>query len=195
MMLHHIGESETAIKIQNAWLKTLEEGKHTADIYSADLTKEKLGTKEFAEAVIANLGKEPSVLKVQNQSEVKPITVPVVRFKASKKKELLGVDIFADAEMSPDALAEKLKAGSVGSPLELVMITNRGVKVWPNGFEETFCTNHWRCRFMTTDESVIQGDQIIELMTLLNKGGIDIIKSENLYQFDGVKSFSLGQGQ
>jgi len=195
MMLHHIGESETATKIQNAWLKTLEEGKHTADIYSADLTTEKLGTKEFAEAVIANLGNEPSVLKVQNQADVKPVNVPVVRFKASKKKELLGVDIFADAEMSPDALAEQLKAGSEGSPMELLMITNRGVKVWPNGFEETFCTNHWRCRFMMTDESVIQGDQIIELMTLLNKAGIDIIKSENLYQFDGVKSFSLGQGQ
>jgi hypothetical protein len=22
------------------------------------------------------------------------------------------------------------------------MITNRGIKVWPDGFEETFCTDH-----------------------------------------------------
>ena len=31
------------------------------------------------------------------------------------------------------------------------MITNRGIKVWPEGFEETFCTDHWRCRFKPTE--------------------------------------------
>ncbi len=195
LMLHHVGESETAIKIQNAWLKTLEEGKHTADIFSPNLSSELLGTKEFAEAIITNLGKKPNTLKAISADNVKPIEVPIVRFKASKKKELLGVDIFVDAEISPDDLGEKLKQASNDSSLDLLMITNRGVKVWPNGFEETFCTNHWRCRFLMPDESVISNQDVLNLMNQLNKEGVDIIKTENLYQFDGVKSFSLGQGQ
>ncbi|MBL4544633.1 MAG: hypothetical protein JKP95_01840 [Oceanicaulis sp.] len=32
--------------------------------------------------------------------------------------------------------------------MSLKMITNRGVKVWPQGLPETFKTDHWRCRFM-----------------------------------------------
>ena len=30
-----------------------------------------------------------------------------------------------------------------GGNLELKMITNRGVKVYPNGMPETYCTDHW----------------------------------------------------
>ena len=33
MMLNHIGQNEVASKVQNAWLKTLEDGIHTYDIY------------------------------------------------------------------------------------------------------------------------------------------------------------------
>jgi isocitrate dehydrogenase len=32
-------------------------------------------------------------------------------------------------------------------------------------------------------------------MTALNKAGFDIIKTENLYTFDGKLGFSLGQGE
>jgi hypothetical protein len=33
--------------------------------------------------------------------------------------------------------------------LRLKLVTNRGVKVWPEGFPETFCTDHWRSRFVS----------------------------------------------
>ena len=75
------------------------------------------------------------------------------------------------------------------------MITNRGVKVWPNGFDETFCTDHWRCRFQTFDETNITSLSVVKLLTSAIDFGIDVIKTENLYQFDGVKGFSMGQGQ
>src|ERR1700684_763310 len=52
MMLQHIGEPETAEKIHNAWLKTLEDGIHTYDIYKEKNSKQKVGTKEFANAVV-----------------------------------------------------------------------------------------------------------------------------------------------
>lgn len=37
--------------------------------------------------------------------------------------------------------------------------------------------------------------QIVQLMTNALAHNIDVIKTENLYTFDGVPAFSLGQGQ
>src|SRR6266568_4538017 len=64
MMLEHLGLSEDAARIHNAWLKALEEGIHTYDIYVESVSKQKVGTKEFAEAVVERLGKVPEQLKV-----------------------------------------------------------------------------------------------------------------------------------
>jgi isocitrate dehydrogenase len=75
------------------------------------------------------------------------------------------------------------------------MITNRGIKVWPNGFEETFCTDHWRCRFKPSTGKEMQKAAIIELLKAALDSTIDIVKTENLYEFDGVAGYSLGQGQ
>ena len=75
------------------------------------------------------------------------------------------------------------------------MITNRGIKVWPEGFSQTFCTDHWRCRFKTTDGKTIGKEEIISLLQQCIENDIDTIKTENLYQFDGKMAFSLGQGQ
>jgi isocitrate dehydrogenase len=75
------------------------------------------------------------------------------------------------------------------------MITNRGIKVWPNGFKETFCTDHWRCRFKKDENSSMSNKDIIDLFEKLNNENLEIIKTENLYSFDGKNAFSLGQGQ
>ena len=63
------------------------------------------------------------------------------------------------------------------------------------GFEETFCTDHWRCRFKPTEGNFITKKVIIELLTNAVTENIDTIKTENLYAFDGKPAFSLGQGQ
>lgn len=75
------------------------------------------------------------------------------------------------------------------------MITNRGVKVWPNGFDETYCTNHWRCRFLMPSEEVVDKKEIVNVLSNALANNVDVIKTENLYTFDGKKGFSLGQGQ
>jgi isocitrate dehydrogenase len=75
------------------------------------------------------------------------------------------------------------------------MITNRGIKVYPDGFPETFCTDHWRCRFKPVNETTITKQDIIDLLQRANDKNIDVIKTENLYTFDGIPAFSLGQGQ
>jgi len=79
--------------------------------------------------------------------------------------------------------------------VKLTIITNRGIKVWPEGFKETFCTDHWRCRFMHPDGKLLSKEGIVSLMNSAIAMNIDTIKTENLYKFDGKPSFSLGQGQ
>lgn len=74
------------------------------------------------------------------------------------------------------------------------MITNRGVKVYPGGLPETFCTDHWRCRFTSRNGPLDYAD-ILNLMVRISKRNFDIIKTENLCTFDGKPGYSMGQGQ
>lgn len=195
MMLNHIGQTEVAEKVQNAWLKTLEDGIHTYDIFKEGISKQKLGTKEFAKAVIANLGENPSLLKSVSYANNSALNLPKYNRKPAAKKELVGVDIFVHWNGSnPNELADKVKKIE-SNGIKLTMITNRGIKVWPDGFRETFCTDHWRCRFKPNEGTAIIKLNIIELLHNAINENIDSIKTENLYSFDGKAGYSLGQGQ
>lgn len=195
MMLNHIGQNKVAEKIQNAWLKTIEDGIHTYDVYKEGVSQEKVGTKEFAQAVIANLGQSPKLLKSVTYAENTALNLPKYERKAPAKKELVGVDLFVHwAGKNPDELAAIVQSLDTNE-VKLSMITNRGIKVWPEGFEETFCTDHWRCRFKPTEGNQMSKQVIINLLNEAIQQGIDTIKTENLYTFDGKMGFSLGQGQ
>lgn len=195
LMLNHIGQSEVAEKVQNAWLKTMEDGIHTYDIYKEGTSKQLVGTKEFAQAVIANLGQQPATLKPVEFPKGSTMNLPPYKRKEAAKKELVGVDLFVHwSGTNPNELAEKVK--QIGdNEVMLSMITNRGIKVWPDGFEETFCTDHWRCRFKPVNGHPISKQQIIQLLSRAEEQGIDSIKTENLYNFNGKQGYSLGQGQ
>lgn len=195
LMLNHLGQTDVAEKVQNAWLKTIEEGIHTYDIYKEGVSKQKVGTKEFAEAVIKNLGEKPSQLNAVSYAAGTSFNLPKYQRKAPKKKELLGVDLFVhwDGESADELAAMVQKINT--SDAALSMITNRGIKVWPEGFPETFCTDHWRCRFKPVGTTELDKQQIVGLLEAASEHNIDIIKTENLYAFDGIPAFSLGQGQ
>jgi len=198
MMLVHIGQSEVAERIHNAWLRTIEDGIHAGDIYAASVSKQLVNTSEFADAVIERLGQQPQTFAavhyaaVNNQEPAAHKYVP----KPPTKKELVGVDIFLNwQDRNAADLGSKLKTME-GDGLKLVMISNRGQKVWPNGQPETFCTDHWRCRFMTVQQDgTITRCQVISLLQRLDAAGFDFIKSEHLCTFDGVSGFSVAQGQ
>jgi isocitrate dehydrogenase len=198
MMLVHINQPDVATLVHNAWLRTIEDGIHTYDIYAEGISKKKVGTREFAQAVVDRLGQKPQTLKaVSYTTAPRHITdehVTDVQF--SEKKELVGVDIFLDWHSgSAEELGEMFKRVN-GHALELKMITNRGAKVWPHGLPETFCTDHWRCRFMAPNASEpVTHAQIIELLQHVDEAGFDFIKIENLYNFDGRASYSAVQGE
>jgi isocitrate dehydrogenase len=195
MMLVHIGQSDAAERVHNAWLKTLEDGIHTYDIFEEGVSTQKVGTKEFAEAVIARMGQLPEKLKPVSYAAAgnEPFKVKVTP-QAPVKIDTIGVDIFLHSnDRDPNKLGESLKGFKAGN-MELNMITNRGVKVWPNGFDETFCTDHWRCRFKSEQLKASSYSDIINLQQQLTEAGFSIIKTENLCTFDGKPVFSAGQG-
>ena len=195
MMLNHLGENEVAAKIHNAWLKTIEDGIHTFDIYQSGVSKEKVGTKEFALAIIQRLGSAPILLETVVPGKQKPVQLPRYQRKSQSQKELVGVDVFVHWNgYKADELAEKMKKTETND-MQLSMITNRGIKVWPDGFPETFCTDHWRCRFKAVPGQKIEKHAIMKVLQNALDNNIDTIKTENLYVFDGKPAFSLGQGQ
>jgi len=74
------------------------------------------------------------------------------------------------------------------------MISNRGVKVWPAGKSETFCSDHWRCRFMAKKGSTISHQQIVELLAAC-RAGFDLSRRRVFANFDGERGYSLDQGE
>ncbi|NHF60685.1 NADP-dependent isocitrate dehydrogenase [Flavobacteriaceae bacterium TP-CH-4] len=203
MMLRHVGQTEVAKTIEDAWLTALEGGHHTADIYQEGVSVRKVSTSQFAEVVIACLGQEPQKLKSTNLvSGAGKMNMPSFTRKALQK-ELVGVDVFIDWQGSdPEEIGKKLSKAAAFQ-LKLKMITNRGVKVYPNGSPETFCTDHWRCRFVASNAQIdgtpiyeaVEYESVIALLSKLHHEEFDVIKTENLYQFDGQRGFSLGQGE
>jgi isocitrate dehydrogenase len=193
-MLVHVGQAEVAERIKNAWLCTLEDGIHTADIHRENLSVRKVGTRDFTAAVIERLGRRPAQLEPVSY---KPGGIRVAVKPAERaRKALVGVDVFVNWDehgRDPDVLGGELEA-IAGNDFKLTMITNRGVKVYPGGFPETFRTDHWRCRFQGNGESVPY-ERVLALLARAGRAGIDVVKTENLYTFDGEPGYSLGQGE
>lgn len=194
LMLKHIGQSEVAKKIKDALLYTIEEGYHTGDIFKESISKKKVGTKEFTERLIQNLDKTPKKLVNNDKSQSLSLDLKPYKKRPKTDKKLKGVDVFVDwAGTDANTIGKMLE--SINGELSLVMITNRGVKVYPEGRKETFCTDHWRCRFQSPTNSEVTKSDIINLLQAAENNNIDIIKTENLYEFNGKRGYSLGQGQ
>ena len=197
MMLDHLGQGGVAARVHNAWLRTLEDGIHTYDLFHAGTSQQKVGTRAFADAVIDRLGLEPLHL-----SPIKPAKAAVIpvrsaaRIRPPVKKVLVGIDVFVDeAGAQPADLAQRLK-GLRSGQLDLEMISNRGMRVWPGGLPETTCVDVFRCRFRIPDGTVggASHDEVTRLLHSISAGGLEWVKTELLYTFDGEPGFTRSQG-
>lgn len=197
-MLVHIGQGDIAAKIHNAWLKTIEDGIHTGDIYRAGAghSKEQVNTKGFCDAVLERLGQEPETLPKADYSAVPSggLKLPPLKEHSHEKKERIGVDLGINWGGTADELAAAVQA-CVNDNLDLAMISNRGTKVWPNGNPDTFCADNWRLRFLGKDGSNVTTSQVIALMDRMNQADLNFTKSVMLHTFDGVPGFSVAQGE
>jgi isocitrate dehydrogenase len=180
--------------IENAWLRTLEEGVHTGDVKVTVEGAQRVGTRAFAEAVVARLGQKPQVLKAAVPVAAEGTAIPTVREKVAAEKKLVGVDVYLQWQGKPDELGAALSEAG-GASMQLNMIDNRGVKVWPDGFAETFCSDHWRCRFQARDGATVVHADLARLLAGLAGRGFDFVKTDNLYTWNGAPGFTAGQGQ
>ena len=197
MMLGHLGHPEHARTIHHAWLRTIEDGVHTPDIYDPARSARRVGTAEFAAAVIDRLGERPIHLSratpggvASAETQPRPAPRPL--------KALVGVDVFVDWDAPgrrPHELADVLQAAARVDGLKLTMITNRGTKVWPGDLPATMRTDHWRCRFVGRDGRPVTHRRIVGLLQRLTERGVDFIKTEHLCTFDGEAGYSRGQGE
>ncbi len=194
LMLVHIGQAEVAEQVHNAWLRTMEDGIHTYDVFHEGASKEKVGTREFADAVIQRLGSKPVHLKpaeydkeAQMNLAIRPAGKPPMKLRA-------GVDVFIDRrDGNPDQIAAVMTQFNVPGT-KLTTISNRGTKVWPNGNPDTYWSDHWCCRFESDGELFTAG-HIMKLLQAAEAAGFDVIKTEGLYTFNGERGYSLAQGE
>ena len=197
MMLVHVGQPEAAERVHNAWLKTLEDGIHTYDVFKEGVSKQKVGTKEFAEAVVERLGKKPEKLKAvaYGPAEAASEEAPTGILRPAPKQETVGVDVYVSWK-SPDTDALAARLAPLAQPeFKLTMLTSRGIKVWPDGNPETFRGDQCRSRFLAADGGVVKQTDILALLGRITAAQLEFIKTENLSTFDGERGFSLGQGE
>ncbi|MGA8165412.1 MAG: NADP-dependent isocitrate dehydrogenase [Waddliaceae bacterium] len=191
-MLVHIGQPAAAEGIHNAWLRTIEEGIHTYDVFQEGVSKQKVGTREFARAVVERLGQKPEILKEVRYSSPKHSFDFTEKQRGRKQqKETIGIDIFIESNDPIQDLQAKLSQ-LANQELQLTMIANRGVMVWPHQIPETACGDTWRCRFMAKEKGApITKQHIASLIQRLATAQVDFVQTEHLCTFDGVHGYTL----
>jgi isocitrate dehydrogenase len=190
MMLTHCGHGHAAETVHNAWFKTIEDGIHTGDIYREGTSKQKVGTDDFTNAVIARLGKKPNEMNPVSYPDGKGgIKIPALKPVVIAKKEWVGIDVFIEYNGRADDLAAKVQPALAGG-LELSLLSNRGVKCWPKGSSGTFCTDHWCARVLGKADTA----KLVETLQKLEAAGVSVVKNENLYSFDGKDGFTAAAG-
>jgi isocitrate dehydrogenase len=204
MMLRHIRMGRQAAIIENALLATLESGVHTGDFGHKD--RPAVGTKEFTAAIIDRLGREPKTVKpvpVPGACEPslerapKPATQQVIRTFRNIVAQVVGCDLYVESAVAPAALAEEMQRISQDTPFRPTLISNRGTQVWPTGSVYTECTDYFRVRFELRDGVVPGSIGQSRVITLLDRVAEKhtICEYDLLRTFDGVKGYSMAQGQ
>lgn len=195
-MLNHIGQGNVAQTVHNAWLKTIEEGIHTGDIYKDGVSRERVGTDAFTSAVIARLGQAPSTLKAVDYSKAtKAQEAPKVRATVPAQRTLIGADLFImNSDTNITAFGDKVK-GIAGAALPLSQISVKGAKIYPlsgGGNPDTTLTDMWRCRFESKE--AITFAEVSGLIDRATKAGFEVLKMETLYQIDGKPGYTADAG-
>jgi isocitrate dehydrogenase len=197
LMLVHIDQPEVAERVHNGWLRTLEDGVHTYDIFTEGISKQKVGTREFADAVIERLGKKPETLKPVSYAHRSPHAAGAGKAAPpAPKTKLVGIDIYLEwPSRNPNQLAEAMQRIDIDG-LTLSTIANRGLKVWPDGIPETFCTDSFRCRYFAKQPGTpVTSRHILSLLERVAAAGLEVVKTESLRNFDGKAGYTLSQGE
>ncbi|MBX9701692.1 MAG: NADP-dependent isocitrate dehydrogenase [Acetobacteraceae bacterium] len=195
MLLRHVGDFATALKIEHALCVTLEEGRDlTGDIAPAG--QEGAPTAAFVERIIANLGRESATVQPREYRPIRVKSWPQITwYKAAATRELVGVDVFVESERDPRAIGITLQAAAADSAFTLKMISSRGTQVWPEAAGDIFLVDHFRARFLFKEPP--KGDAVAEITDLLQRIGRQHrwMHLEKLQRFDGADAYTKAQGE
>jgi len=196
-MLRFLGFSKNAADIENALLYTLEQGVHTGDFGNKSVPSS--NTNSFVDAIIDNLGKVPANGGVFSNpdfetrvSHLQPIKNKLTVTK-NIQEEMIGVDVFVEARVQPNELAEMAKKVLTDN-FELVMISNRGTQVWPTGSIYTELVNEYRVRFEKKAGKNITQKELLHIAADFSELA-KVCSVEFLMNFDGKIGYTLAQGQ
>ncbi len=197
-MLRHLGLMENAAIIENALLYTLEQGVHTGDF--GDKNTPTLNTTAFAQAIVANFGKQPVHMARPllpnapvTQTEFKLSRNEMMVSEETQHEVIVGVDLFIVSSGQPEFIAKKCQRHA-GVKFKLVSISNRGTQVWPTGSVYTNLVNQYNARFESIDGSPLNQQDVLGLYVSLS-GDFKICSSELLNMWGEKKAYSLAQGQ
>jgi isocitrate dehydrogenase len=200
MMLRHLGIMDKANLIENALLYTLSQGAHTGDF--GDKSKPSLNTTDFANTIIANLGKEPETNKARETSSTSTFHLPTrpnnqkvtaTPRAAELVETVVGADLFLEFNGTADLIAPIIQK-HLNNNFKLVMISNRGTQVWPTGSVFTECVDQYRVRIEAINGHQTSLSEIYELTGKLTQD-IFITSVEVLRKFGDKAGYSLAQGQ
>jgi isocitrate dehydrogenase len=204
MLLRHVGMLHEAALVDNALLATLEAGVRTGDF--GDRSRPSVGTMAFAREIARRIG--------QNPATVPPVPVPpraeprcrrgtrppeprLIRTFTGVQAHVVGCDIYLDTTLAPAQLADRMNQACADTPFRLTLISNRGTQVWPTGSVYTECVDYCRVRFElrehVTPGSIAQ-DRCIALLDRVAQT-FTVCSYELLRTFDGIKGYSMAQGQ
>jgi len=193
-----VGLVENASIIENALLYTLENGVHTGDF--GDKSIPSVNTTQFADAIIANLGKQPKQgakpIIPNEPGTPTPLKLELNSMMISKESEdeiIAGVDLFIESDEQPNDIAEKCKRHA-GVKFNLINISNRGTQVWPTGSVYTNLVNQYNVRFESIDNFPLTQQDVIGLYVSMS-GNFKICSFELLNMWGDKKGYSLAQGQ
>ncbi|MFN7709846.1 MAG: NADP-dependent isocitrate dehydrogenase [Holosporales bacterium] len=164
MMLRYLEEFEAANTIEQALLVTLEQGIACRDVKGDNGGA--VSTSEFTDAIIKNFGKSSSAWAKRDYRKINMPQVPSAPdLVKAKTHRVAGVDLFVSHTGTPDELGHSLEQLTANSPVKLKIISNRGVKVYPNPGTLPDMIDVFRCRFVTKDDAMsLSQDQVLQLM-------------------------------
>ncbi|MDD9332017.1 MAG: isocitrate dehydrogenase [Wolbachia sp.] len=192
-MLIYIGQTDIAKSIYNAWLTTLEDGIHTADLYNEENSKQKVGTKEFAEAVIDNIGRKPKILSelvVSKDLSGKIDKVEDNYEQNYKVKKLVGSDITLawDRSNNFDQVIKLFESNK----LQIIAIYSKGLSVWSkdsNMESSSSIGDQITCRFIADVKQNITNGYVNSVLIELEENNFDVVKMDKLYLYDEIMGF------
>jgi isocitrate dehydrogenase len=211
MMLLHIGQNKVAETIRNALYKTIEDGIHTADIFREGVSRKKVGTQEFGDAVVERLGMMPEKLPKANFPAINKSNNNFIQPQKNSiraARTMVGFDLFIEWNQEFDDLLQLLKLLE-SDIFEIKMISAKGLLMWPHldkHMSPNFPKGQTILRFMgrgvagkssgeIISDKTISHQDIIDMLILMQQNNVDFVKYEGLYLFDGKPGYSSGQGE